>query len=395
MEPKNKNILISGAGIAGLTAAYWMKQYGFQPIVVEKAPKLREGGYMIDFWGEGFEVAEKMNIIAALKEKHYDIPEITFVNNKGKRVGGFNIQKLRALIQYRHLNMLRGELAKVLYHYVQNEIGFIFGNSITAIEQSTNEVAVTFKDGQQRNFDLVIGADGLHSAVRRLVFGAEMQYIKHLGYYVSSFTIDNYTGNPHIFQSITVRGKWAGIYSMAKNRLATFFIYKSNNTGDQHRNIEVQQDRLRETFKNVGWQCPVLLQKMPAAGDFYFDEVSQIVMPEWAKGRVALVGDASQCVSLIAGKGAALAMAGAYILAGELKKSAGDYVSAFHCYQKKIKPEAERMQKLGRDYAPSFVPDTAFGIWKRNTFTNLMFLPLVSKWFIKQFLSERLKLEEY
>jgi 2-polyprenyl-6-methoxyphenol hydroxylase-like FAD-dependent oxidoreductase len=392
---KNQNILISGAGIAGLTAAYWLKEYGFSPVIAELAPKLREGGYMIDFLGAGFEVAERMNIIEQLREKHYHIPEITFVNEKGNRIGGFNIDKLRKLINYRHFNMLRGELAKVLYDTIKNKVEFIFGNSVTALDEKEDYTEVTFADNSKRNFDLVIGADGLHSAVRKIIFGPESGFETHLGYYVSSFTIENNTGRSDIFQSYTVKGKWAGIYSIAENKLATFFIFKSNKINYPHHDIRAQQAILSECFGNVGWKCPMLLEKMPASADFYFDDVSQIIMDSWSKGRITLSGDSCQCVSPIAGKGASLAMAGAYILAGELKKSSGEYESAFLNYEKKIKPEILRTQKMGRDFAPSFVPDTSFGIWKRNIFTNLMFLPLVSKWFIKQFLSERLKLETY
>ena len=395
MIENNKNILISGAGIAGLTAAYWLKKYGFRPVIVEQAPQLREGGYMIDFWGAGFDVAEKMNLIEQLKEKHYHIPEIEFVNENGKCIGGFNIDKLRKLINYRHFNMLRGSLARVLYDSVKNDAEFVFGNAIASIDENEDSVSVTFKDGSKRNFDLVIGADGLHSNVRNLIFGSEDQFEIHLGYYVSSFTIDNFTGNTRIFQSYTIKGKWAGVYGIAENKLATFFIYKSKKTGYPHHDIQAQQALLTEKFKNAGWKCTELLEKMPSSEDFYFDDVSQIKMNSWSKGRIVLLGDSCQCVSPVAGKGASLAMAGAYILAGELKRSSGEYSAAFINYENKMKPEAERTQKMGQDFAPSFVPDSDFGIWKRNFFTKLMFLPVVSKWFINQFLSEKLKLESY
>lgn len=392
---KNENILISGAGIGGLTLAYWLKQYGFKPTLIEHAPRLREGGYMIDFWGVGFEVAERMDIIGQLKEKHYNIPEITFVNSKGKRVGGFRIDKLRKQMKYRHFNMLRGGLASVLYSLVKNDVDFIFGNSITALKEKKKSVEVTLADGSVRTFDLVVGADGLHSATRKLLFGPEDQFTTQLGYYVSSFTIDNYTNNPRIFESYTVKGKWVGIYSTEANELATFFIYKNENPDYPHHDQKAQQDLLRKTFKDVGWQSPQLLQKMTTAPDFYFDEVSQIKMTPWSKGRVVLVGDACQCVSPIAGKGASLAMAGAYVLAGELKKADGDYKTAFSEYEKAMRTEVLHTQKMGRDFAPSFVPDTSFGIFTRNMFTNLMFLPFVSRIFLKSFLDEKLKLATY
>ncbi|MEZ5428040.1 MAG: FAD-dependent monooxygenase [Pyrinomonadaceae bacterium] len=389
------NILISGAGIAGLAAAFWLKKFGHQPVVVERAPELREGGYMIDFWGLGFDVAEKMGIIEELRQKHYPIPEFEFVDESGKRVGGFNVNRLRRLIDLRHFNMLRGDLARVLYDQVRSDAEFIFGNSVAAIEDGENSVSVEFADGTRKDFDLVLGADGLHSNVRQMVFGPESRFARHLGYYVASFTIDNYLDESHVFQSHAVKGKWVGIYGVGEGKLATFFICKSERREFPHHDTEAQQEILRENFRDVRWECPALLEKMSSAPDFYFDDVSQIEMDDWTEGRVALIGDACQCVSPVAGKGASLAMAGAYILAGELKRAGGDHREAFALYQEKMKPEAVYIQKMGRDFASSFVPDTSFGLWVRNKFTNLMFWPIISQWVVKKYLSDAIELEDY
>ena len=395
MELKNRNILICGGGIAGLTIAYWLKKFGFRPTIVEKAPAIREGGYMIDFWGVGFTVAEKMFITEQLHQEYYPIPEVTFVNKKGKRVGGLKLEQLRKQLKNRYFSLLRSSLEKVLYRQVKDEVEIIFSNSIAAIEEKPQETIITFTDNSQRNFDLLIGADGLHSVVRKLYFGEEDAFKSFMGYYAASFTIDNYLPDPHVFKSHTVNGKQVGIYGISENSLATFFIFKSELIKFGAQPVTSVKALLKENFKEVEWECPSLLQKMDTSADFYFDEVSQVKMSNWYKGRVALLGDACQCVSLIAGQGSSLAMAAAYILAGELKKANGDHTEAFAAYQRKMKPEILRKQRMAKDFAGSFVPETTIGIWSRNFFSRLMTLPVFSDIFINWFLADKLDLEDY
>jgi 2-polyprenyl-6-methoxyphenol hydroxylase-like FAD-dependent oxidoreductase len=393
---KNSNILISGAGIGGLTLAYWVKKYGFNPVIVEKASYLREGGYMIDFWGIGFDIAERMGILPVLKKEHYNIPELVFVGKDNNRTGSLNIYKLRKLINFRHFNLLRGGLAKVIYKLICDDIEFIWDTSINCIDEQPDGLNISFQNGIQRKFDLLIGADGLHSNVRKLVFGEEKYFEKYLGYYTASFTIDNYLDKKDTFYSFSVPGKQIGIYSISENKLATFFIFRQNEklNYDYHK-TESAKRILFDTFKQTGWESKNILEKMDGSPDFYFDTVSQINMENWSKGRVSLVGDACQCVSLIAGTGSALAMAGAYILAGELKKNNGDYETAFKNYQNILKPEIITKQKMAGKFAASFIPDSNFGLWVRDKFTNLMFLPGISKWFINHFMSDSVKLENY
>jgi 2-polyprenyl-6-methoxyphenol hydroxylase-like FAD-dependent oxidoreductase len=185
----NKNILISGAGIAGLTLAFWLKKSGFIPTIVEASPKLREGGYAIDFWGAGFDVAERMNIVPDLRKTDLGISELVFVDKNNKRKGGLNNEKLKKLVNNRLLTLLRSDLSKVIYNHLDKDIEIIFGDSISKIEQHEEEIAVSFDSGNIRTFNLVIGADGLHSKVRKLVFGDEKQFEKYYGYYTASFTI--------------------------------------------------------------------------------------------------------------------------------------------------------------------------------------------------------------
>jgi 2-polyprenyl-6-methoxyphenol hydroxylase-like FAD-dependent oxidoreductase len=392
----NKNILISGAGIAGLTLAWWLKKFGFIPTVVEQAPKLREGGYAVDFWGAGFDVSEKMGIIPDLKNADLNISEVAFIDERGKRRGGLNYVQLKKLMNYRAFTLLRSDLSKIIYQHLDKDIEFIFGDTIQKIEQNEDRVTVTFYSGNIRSFDLVVGADGLHSNVRNLAFGNETQFEKYYGYYTASYTIEDIVFNDNRFLTYNIPNKQAAFYSLSKNKAATFFIFTSpQKMSYSHHDIEKQKEILRNEFKHAGWRCSELLSKMDTAPDFYFDVVSQIRMNHWSKDRVTLVGDACDCPSLLSGQGSTLAMIGAYILAGELKEANGNFKIAFEKYENIFKPFTDGKQKSAQNFSKSLVPKSKLGIWIRNTFTNLMFLPFLSKMFIRQFMDDELKMKTY
>jgi 2-polyprenyl-6-methoxyphenol hydroxylase-like FAD-dependent oxidoreductase len=392
----DRTILISGAGIAGLTLAYWLKRYGFEPTVVEVAPTLRAGGYAVDFWGAGFDVAERMGIIPALEKADVGITEMAFVDADNKRRGGMDYRKLKEMMDGRAFTLLRSELSMAIHDHLDKGIEIIFGDAIHRIGPRGEDVLVNFRNGAVRPFDLVIGADGLHSTVRELVFGPEEQIEKYYGYYTASYTIQEGMPTGSGFLGYNVPGKQAALYSLGGGKAATFFIFASpSKLSYGHHDTERQKEVLRGEFQEAGWKCVDLLSKMDQAPDFYFDVVSQVRMEHWSQGRVALVGDAAYCPSLLSGQGSTLAMVGAYILAGELKEAKGDHATAFVRYQQLFKPFIDRKQKVAQTFAGSLVPKSKFGIWLRNSFTNLMFLPFVSKLFIKQFMDDGLHLKDY
>lgn len=396
MTTENKNILISGAGIAGTALAFWLKRFGFNPTIVEQAPKLRQGGYAIDFWGAGFDVAERMGIVSELDKADLGITEVSLVDENGKRKGGLNYLKLKELMKGRAFTLLRSDLAKVIYNRLDKDIQIIFGDTIDKIEAHSDEITVSFHNGSTRNFDLVIGADGLHSNVRNLVFGGEMQFEKYYGYYTSSYTIEDSIYDGKAFQTYNVPGKQAAVYSTNEGKTTTFFIFTSpQKLPYLHQDIDAQKQILRNEFENAGWKCADLLSKIDTAPDFYFDVVSQIQMDYWSKDRVTLVGDACYCPSLLSGQGSTLAMVGSYILAGELKEANGNYKVAFAEYENIFKPFIEDKQRIAKGFAKSFVPKSKLGIWIRNVVVRLMFFPFISKLFIKQFSDDKLKLKRY
>jgi 2-polyprenyl-6-methoxyphenol hydroxylase-like FAD-dependent oxidoreductase len=392
----NRNILISGAGIAGVTLAFWLKKFGFNPTLVEIAPTLREGGFAIDFMGAGYDVAEKMGIISALEKADIDITKLLFVDEKNRAKGSMNYEKIKKLMNNRAFTLLRSNLARVIYNSLDKDIEIIFGDTITGVVQEDEKVMVTFRSGLKRSFDLVVGADGLHSQVRKLIFGEESQFEKYYGYYTSSFTIENFSYPGRAFSMYNVPFRQVAIYSYKENQTATFFIFTSpEKLSYEHHDIAKQKQILKNEFVNAGWKCEELLSKFDSATDFYFDSVSQIKMENWSKGRVTLVGDACNCPSLLSGKGSTLAMVGAYMLAGELKQARGDYKAAFRNYEDLLKPFIIKKQDAARAFARSFVPKSKFGIWLRNTVFRLMSLPFIARLLFNQFKDKGLNLKEY
>ncbi len=392
----SKNILISGAGIAGLTLAYWLRKHGFNPVIVEQAPQLREGGYAIDFFGAGFDVAEKMGIIADLRQEDIKMQKVFFVDKNNNQRGRLDAFKMRELTNNKFLNLLRSGLANAIYHHLDKDIEFIFDDTINKIEENIDETVVTFQSGNVRPFDLVVGADGLHSNVRTLTFGDEAQFEKYCGYYTSSFTIEGHLKNKHDFVSYNTPGKQVSTYALNESRLTALFVFSSDQKLMYSRHdVDAQKQILRNEFSNVGSECPSLLAKMDTAPDFYFDSVSQVKMNHWSKGKVSLVGDACDCPSFLSGQGSTLAMVGAYILAGELKESKGNYEAAFQQYENIFKPLIETKQKLAQSFAGSLIPKNNFAIWIRNTFANVMFSSLISKWFVRKYMTDKITLKEY
>jgi 2-polyprenyl-6-methoxyphenol hydroxylase-like FAD-dependent oxidoreductase len=392
----NKNILISGAGIAGTTLAFWLKKFGFNPTLVEVAPKLREGGYAIDFMGAGYDVAEKMGIIASLQEADIDISKLSFVDKNNREKGSMNYRKIKRLLKNRAFTLLRSDLAKAIYDSFDSEVETIFGNTISKIEQDDEKAVVTFQSGLTRTFDLIVGADGLHSNVRQLVFGSDDQFEEYFGYYTSSYTIDGFSYEGRAFSMYNIPYKQVAIYSSSANKIFTFFIFAPPGklAYDRH-DIDKQKQILKTEFMNAGWKCPELLSKIDQTTDFYFDSVSQVKMQHWSEGRVTLVGDACDCPSLLSGKGSTLAMVGAYILAGELKNANGDYKKAFQQYQAIFKPFMNKKQKAAQSFAKSFVPKSDFGIWLRNFVFRLISLPFLARLVLGQFEDKGLKLKDY
>src|SRR5262245_4200183 len=349
-------ILISGAGIAGPALAYWLHRYGFTPTVVELAPALREGGYAVDFRGPvHLDLLARMGIRDELERARTGTGDSWYVNAQGKKLARMPAEQTGGDIE-----VLRGDLVRVLYEATRNGTGYLFGDSITALEETADGVNVTFEHAAPRSFDLVIGADGLHSRVRSLAFGPEQSYVKYLGLHQAIFTTPNYLALDHTGLVYGEPKRLVVVYSRRENTEARVLLYFASPPLSYDR-LEADRQRgiITEAFAGAGWESPRLLELLATAPDLYFDSCSTIKMDSWSRGRVALLGDAGYCPSSLSGQGTGLAVVGAYVLAGELATAGGDHVTAFARYESAMRSYVERCQKLA-DSNTMMVPRTDF-----------------------------------
>lgn len=355
-------ILVSGASVAGTAAAFWLGRHGHSVTVVERHRGPRPGGQAIDVRGPALGVLDRMGLLAAAQKRRTQIRGSSVVDRDGNELSrDTESTPTGGPIDSPDIELLRDDLVELLYGASQWTTEYLFDDTITALEDDGAGVRVTFERAAPRDFDLVIGADGLHSTVRRLVFGPEEDFIERLGTHAAIFTVPNFLDLDYWQMWHYGDATMAGIYSARNNAEARAMLgFMDPDLRIDYRDIEAQFDELERRMAGEGWIRPQLLQYKRTAPDFYFDEMSQITMDRWSRGRVALVGDAGYCCSPLSGQGTSVALLGAYILAGELDAAAqdgtADHERGFANYQREFADYVQRNQWLVVDNIPGGAP---------------------------------------
>jgi 2-polyprenyl-6-methoxyphenol hydroxylase-like FAD-dependent oxidoreductase len=360
-------VLISGASVAGPALAYWLGRYGHDVTVVEIAPALRTGGHAVDFRGRThLGVLERMGVLDELRRLQTGGSPWRFVDENGDQLAA-----LPADFAGGEVEGLRGDLARALYEHSRPYADYVFGDSITALHETEDGVHTEFRHGPARRFDLVIGADGLHSNVRRLALGPEERFVRHLGYYVATWSLPGRLNLGETTLLYNVPGK---MISAGGDGDGVMVVFASDQLEYDRHDTQQQKAILADTFAGVGWETPRLLAGLDQAGDLYFDSISRADVPRWSRGRVALLGDAAHGATL-GGMGTGAAVVGAYVLAGELAAAAGDHRIGFANYENRLRKFATTCQKGGDRAGRFLAPRTARGIRLRNRMFNM-------RWFV-------------
>ncbi|MFE6411007.1 FAD-dependent monooxygenase [Streptomyces sp. NPDC057837] len=363
---RRRDVLISGASVAGPALAYWLNRHGYAVTVVEKAGSLRHGGYPVDVRGTAVEVVRRMGILPRLRDAHVDLRRLTFLDEDGEEVASVSPHTVSGGAAGRDVEIRRGDLTAALHAAVRDDVEFLFGDSIDTLDRSGPGVDVTFRRGSRRTFDLVIGADGVHSHTRAMLFGPEERFHRYLGYCFAVFTMRNTLGLSHETVMWNSPGRAAALYAVGDGDEVHAFLNFAcpEPPFDAFGDPRAQRALVEEVFAGAGWEVPGMLAALREADDLFFDGVSQIRMPRWSSGRVALVGDAAYAPSFLTGQGTSLALVGAYTLAASL--AGADHAEGFAAYERTTREFVTLNQDLVGQGEATLFPTTARALRQRN-----------------------------
>jgi 2-polyprenyl-6-methoxyphenol hydroxylase-like FAD-dependent oxidoreductase len=374
------DILISGGGIAGPSLAFWLTRHGHDVTILEQARELRTGGQAVDFRGPALTVLEKMGLLDQVKAGATSMGPLVLVDGRGREIG-----RLPAEVISGEVEIHWGKLTRILYEAVRDDATYRFGERIRALDDDGRRVNVTFSDGSTGSYDLVIGADGLHSGTRRLVFGPENRYITQLGQCFGFFDVENRLRLDHCGMAYIDAGRTVALQGIDPDEpaRASFFLTDPRLEFD-YRDSEGNKRLFAQRYAGMGWEVPHLLTGLAETPEVYFDSIAQVHLDSYARGRVCLTGDAAWCASPRSGMGTTLAMVGTYLLAHELRTAGTDYAAAFDRYQRLMEPYVARCQKSAIDALKTERFASGRLAPLRNVALRILRIPLVSKLVARQ-----------
>ncbi|HIV59470.1 MAG TPA: FAD-dependent monooxygenase [Candidatus Stackebrandtia faecavium] len=356
--------IICGAGIAGLALAQRLDAIGWEAHIVEHADGPREQGYMIDFFGPGADAMAAMGLSDKVEEIGYHVDELVYNDGQGRRTASLRYALFEKAVSAPVTSLLRPDLERILRESLPETVTISFRTSITDIDNRDDGVTVTLTDGRRLDADLLVGADGIHSTIRRMTFGPEEEYLRYLGMHTAAFVFDDPALAEELgagFRLTDAPGKQVGLYGVAGGRVATFTVH----TQTDPTLPADPRAKILDTYRDLGWKVPHVLANCPPSERIYYDQVAQIVMPRWSHKRVTVIGDAAYAVSLLAGQGASLAIAGAYVLAGQLD-GAASIDGALAGYERAWGPVATHRQDTTVDGRKWLLPETMFQVRARR-----------------------------
>lgn len=366
--------VICGAGIAGLALAERLDTLGWDVVVLEKAHGPRAQGYMIDFFGPGYYATEAMGVLPRLHELGYQIHEMSYLDETGRRRASLNEAQFAKVTGHgRQVAIMRPDLERVLRERLSGDVDLRFATSLTHVDAGTDGVRLTLTDGSTLGADLLVGADGIHSTVRALVYGEERRYFRYLGLHAAAFIVDGsgiYAELRDRFCVTDTINREMGFYGLRDGRVVVSAVHRTPDPvlpGDA-------QAAVRRAYGSLGWIAPRVLARCPPAAEVYYDQVAQIDMPRWSRGRVTLVGDACHAVSLVAGQGASFGIAGACLLAEQLTRT-DSIETALDRYERMWRPVITEKQRVARQRVRWFLPESQLRLRARRTIMKLASLP--------------------
>ncbi|WP_216892371.1 FAD-dependent monooxygenase [Nocardia alni] len=365
------SVLISGAGVGGSTLAYWLALHGFAVTVVERAAGQRSSGNPVDVKGPAVAVAEQMGIMSQLRAAATTVNRLTFLDVTGRERAAVSTSAFQDSAGEREVEIARADLAAILLAAARDHAEIRWGDTITGLTQTGGGVEATFERGAPAHFDLVVGADGLHSTVRRLAFGPESEFVQHMGMFVATLRVDRLIADDRTVAMVNLPGRALAVHPTTGIPMAAFMFRHPAVPGFDHRDLALHKRLVTQAYAGQLGGYEEFVDQVNAAEDLYFDSVSRVRLPHWANGRITLVGDAASSLSLF-GDGSTLAIAGAHTLAEELARTPGDTSGALQRYEQRHR-ELVASKLRGFAVAGRFlVPRTRTAIAMRNTATRLL-----------------------